>query len=81
MSPATATALKAQRLLSREELPGEILDVLREVAPVKVDHLLRTVEERSGSFDDIDAREVVWELIDRKKIRLNRDLSLALVVR
>jgi len=81
MSPATATALKAQRLLSREELPGEILDVLREVESVKVDHLLRTIEGRSGRFDDIEAREVLWELIDRKKVRLNRDLSLALVVR
>jgi hypothetical protein len=81
MSPATATALKAQRLLSRAELPGEILDVLREVESVKVDQLLRTIEERSGRFDDIEAREVLWELIDRKKVRLNRDLSLALVVR
>jgi hypothetical protein len=75
MSPAAARALKAPRLLSRAELQQEILEVLSG-ASLKADALLRTVEERSGSFDDIEAREVLWELIDRKKVRLNRDFSL-----
>jgi len=75
MSPATA--LKTPRWLSREELRQEMLEVLRE-ATLKVDTLLRTIEERSGSFDDIEARQVLWELIDHKKVRLNRDLSLGI---